>query len=42
MIGSDYAGWVMTVELECFAYSVRFIRVFECGMHINVWAFLII
>ena len=35
---SDYLDWLMTVPLECFAESVRFIRELDVILHINVWA----
>ena len=33
---SDYLDWLMTVPLECFAESVRFIRELDVILHINV------
>ena len=29
LLARDYPDWVMTVQLECFVISVRFIRLFE-------------
>ena len=26
---SDYADWILTVQLDCFVLSVHFIRIFE-------------